>query len=221
MNQKKKIIDMGKKLISSQMVVGTWGNISIKENDTITITPSGVDYDGIIPEHLPVLNMKGEQITGTGLLKPSSELPLHLAIYQAREDVKAIIHTHSIYGTCCAVLHETIPPLVEDMAMVIGGAVAVAKYHLPGTKELAKAVVSSLADKNAVLLANHGVVGVGANLDEAFKACILTEKAAQIYLTAKSIGNPHILAQKDVQLMSQIYRTSYGQKGGKNSENSN
>lgn len=216
---KGQIIVTGRKMLMDQMVVGTWGNISCKTEQQVIITPSGVDYLQLTQEDLPVVSVTGEKLAGR--LKPSSELPLHLAIYKKRDDVKAIIHTHSTYGTCCAVLHQAIPPLIEDMAMVIGGSVAVADYYLPGTNELAEAVVKALGQKNSVLLANHGVVSVGTNLEEALKAALLTEKAAKIFLVAKSIGDPVVLSDEDVALMRENYLYNYGQKGGKENENPN
>ncbi|MDW7674550.1 MAG: class II aldolase/adducin family protein [Bacillota bacterium] len=213
-NTRSKIIEIGKKLAASQLIVGTWGNVSCRSIDEnkVIITPSGVDYDRLEAADLPAVSLTSGEIEGK--LKPSSELPLHVAIYRSRPEVNAIVHTHSTYGTCCAVLRQPIPPLVEDVAMVVGGTVEVAEYYLPGTEELAKATVKALGDKNAVLLANHGVVGVGHNIDEALKACLLTEKAAQIFITVMNVGQPFQLSSEDVHKMREVYLTSYGQKGG-------
>jgi L-fuculose-phosphate aldolase len=211
---REKIIKYGKSLVANQLVVGTWGNISCQTpGNTIIITPSGVDYHRLKPEDLPEVSADGSMLAGR--LKPSSELLMHLAIYKARKDIKAVIHTHSIYGTCCAVLRQAIPPLVEDIAMVIGGEIEVAEYFLSGTEEFGEACARALGKKNAVLLANHGVVGVGPNLKEALKAALLTEKAAQVYLAALQAGKPYLLSEKDVAILHNTYLTSYGQKGGK------
>ncbi len=208
---KKQIIEVGKKLLASGLVVGTWGNISCRIDDKIIITPSGVDYTMLNMEGLPVVSLSNGMAVANNIT-PSTELPMHLAIYAQRADVKAIVHTHSIYATCCAVLGQPIPPLVEDMAMVIGGEIKVAQYHLPGTKELAGAVVAALGTGNGVLMANHGFVGVGHNLEESLKACILAEKAAQIFLMAKSIGTPVVLSDEDVKIMRNSYLSHYGQR---------
>ncbi|MBS4025185.1 MAG: class II aldolase/adducin family protein [Clostridia bacterium] len=211
---REKIVQYGRNLLANQLVVGTWGNISCKTADeTIIITPSGVDYNRLKPEDLLEVTAAGKILTGN--LKPSSELLMHVAIYQGRKDIQAVIHTHSIYSTCCGVLRQPIPPLVEDIAMVIGGTIEVAEYFLAGTEELGQAAVRALGQKNAVLLANHGVVGVGPNLKEALKAALLTEKAAQVYLTTIQAGKPYLLSEKDVAILHNTYLTSYGQKGGK------
>lgn len=209
-NIKSEIVAVGKTLVETGLVVASWGNVSARLEKNIIITPSGTDYHKINEGQLIIVDEKGEKLEGK--LKPSTELKLHLEIYKNRKDVNAIVHTHSTNATTCAVLREHIPPLVEDVAMLIGGNIEVAQYFLPGTKELAQAAVDSLGNRGAVLLANHGVVGVGSTLKEALYACLLVEKAAQIHLLAKSAGNPHSLPEEDVKKLRKTYLESYVQK---------
>jgi L-fuculose-phosphate aldolase len=146
-----------------------------------------------------------------GRLKPTTELQMHLAILRARPDVGGVMHTHSIYASACSAAHKEIPPIVEDLAQVVGGSVSVARYALPGSAELGTNAVRALNKKGAVLLANHGVVGVGHDIMEALRVCTIVEKGAQIYAIAKMIGSPILLSHEDVEYLRQAYRDHYGQ----------
>lgn len=211
MNIPYEIIKIGKHLVEQGLVVSTWGNISVrKANQGIYITPSGMEYNSLMPEDIVFVNFAGKILEGKR--KPSSELSLHLAFYEQRPDITAVVHTHSIYASAYSALRKPIPPLIEDFAQVIGGSVEVAPYALPGTEELAQNAVNTLGEKGAVLLANHGVVGVGSSLGEAYKACLLVEKTAHIGLAAQVLGNPVVLSHEEVEWMRKVYLMSYGQK---------
>jgi ribulose-5-phosphate 4-epimerase/fuculose-1-phosphate aldolase len=181
------IVAAGRDLVAKGLVAGTWGNISVRipDSEEVLITPSGRDYNTLTAAELVVVDSKGRTVSG-GI--PSSETPLHLAIYHERRDVQAIVHTHSIFASACAVARRGIPPVIEDLVQIVGGEVEVAAYALPGTVELGLSAVQALGDKQAVLLANHGVIGCGTRLSEAMLACELVEKAAQIYLYANTLG---------------------------------
>jgi len=134
---------------------------------------------------------------------------LHLAIYKARANVQAIIHTHSVFASACAVAHKNIPPIIEDLVQVVGGGVEVADYALPVTDMLAENIVVALGEKNAVLMANHGVVGCGQSLAEGLMVCELEKKAAQIYIYANQIGGAKVLSDEDVAVMHEFYVEYY------------
>ncbi|TCP59275.1 L-fuculose-phosphate aldolase [Tumebacillus sp. BK434] len=197
----------------SGLVAAVWGNVSarVPGTDLVVITPSGVDYETLTEDMLCVMDLNTEEVV-EGSYKPSSERLLHLAVYRAREDVLGVMHTHSNYASAFSVAHKDIPPVVEDLAQVVGGSVTCSKYALPGTPDLGKNVVKALGKKGAVLLANHGVVGVGHTVDEAFRTCLIVEKGAQIHAFAKMIGNPVLLSLEDVEHLRHEYRHSYGQK---------
>ena len=206
---RQKVIDCGLNLLAAGLVAGTWGNISarVPDEELFIITPSGKDYRMLSAGDAVIVDKTGKVVEGH--LGPSSELPLHLAIYEARSDIKAIVHTHSVFASACAVAHKEIPPMIEDLVQMIGGAVPVAAYALPGTPELAKNAVQALRGRNGVLLANHGVVGCGRSLREALTACELIEKAARIYVYSMSLGGPHILSEEDVAVMHKFYLEHY------------
>ncbi len=212
---KDEIIRTGQELVDLGLVAATWGNISIRlpENQGIIITPSGMDYYHTNPEDLVVLDLQGKVLEGKR--KPSSEKLLHLTIYRHRPDVQAVIHTHSPYATAYAVVRKALPALVEDLVQIVGGDVEVAAYASPGTQELADNAVKALHDKMAVLLANHGVIGVGRDMTETLRVCQLIEKTAQIGIMAKMLGEPVLLSDDEKRIMRQAYLFHYGQKEGK------
>ena len=207
-----KVVEMGSEMLAINLTVGTWGNIScrVPGNDYVAITPSGMSYDALAPEDIVILGLSGIIISGTR--KPSIELPLHLAIYNAREDVQAIVHTHSPYATAMAVARKEIPGAVEDMVQIVGGNVRVSEYALPGTELLALNTLKALEGRNAVLLANHGMLGVGRNLDEAFRVCQVVEKSAQVVLFARLMGGAVELSEEDIEGMRNFYLKDYGQR---------
>lgn len=211
-NLRREVVQCGRKMINQGLVAGTWGNISARDAETgyIALTPSGMDYLQLEAKDIVVVDAEGNTMDGER--KPSSEIRLHLAIYKERADIFAIVHTHSVYASACAVAGKAIPPMMEDLVQIVGGSVDVAPYALPGTGEVAVNAVKALGAKYAVLLENHGAVGVGKNLGEALTICQLMEKSAQIYLLAQLIGGGKLLSEQDVQLMHQFYKDKYGQR---------
>lgn len=209
---REKVAKFGQKIGTTNLILGTWGNIScyLPEEQLVVITPSGVAYENMRPNMTVVVNMKGE--VEEGELKPSSETKIHLAIYAARQDVNAIMHTHSVYASAMAVSGISIPPILEDMVSLIGGEVPVADYALAGTHQLAVNTIRAMGNKNAVLMANHGVIGVGRDLSEAMNVCLMVERSAHIYTIAKQVGEPRTLAPEDVSALREFYLFKYGQR---------
>ncbi len=209
---RKKVIEKGIEILATNLTVGTWGNIScrISGENYIAITPTGMNYDDLEPEDIVIMDLEGNIING--IRKPSIEVPLHLSIYQAREDAKAIVHTHSAYATAMAVARKEIPGAIEDLVQIAGGNVRVNEYALPGTEQLGINTVKALEGRNAVLLANHGMLGVGRDLDEALKVCQVVEKSAKIVLLAQMMGGAIELSQGDIDGMRNFYLKGYGQK---------
>ena len=202
------IINAAHKMAGQNMLPGSWGNISIKvDDDTFAVTPSGHSYDNLMPQDITIVDAAGKTLDGS--LIPSSELPLHLAIYKALPDAEAVVHTHSIYASACAAARRDIPPLVEDLVQIMGGAVHCAKYALPGTEELAANVIAAMNGKRAALLANHGVACWGTTLDEAMMVAGIVEKSAQLYCITQSIGGAVLLPQSDIDVMHGFYEAHY------------
>lgn len=204
------IVEYGKKLLTSGLTKGTGGNISIYNRETklMAISPSGIDYFDTKPEDVVVLNLEGEIIDGKR--KPSSELEMHSIFYRNREDINAIVHTHSPFATTISALNWDLPA-VSYLVAYAGPNVRCAKYATFGTKELAENAFEAMVDRRAVLLANHGLIAGAKDIANAFNIAEEIEFSAEIYYRTKSIGKPVILSAEEMSLMSDKFKT-YGQK---------
>lgn len=210
---KQEVIEVAKKMLECGLVTASWGNVSVRpaEQDIMIITPSGMDYCQLRYSDMVAMDFSGQTLQGER--KPSSEYQLHREIYMKRPDVFAIVHTHSIYASSFAAAHEPIPVIMEELAQINGGPVLVAPYGLPGSLELAVNCVNTLGGHNAaVLLANHGLVGVSGSLKDALKVCQIVEKTAQITLNALNIGVFHKISPKNIEHIREYYVNEYGQK---------
>ncbi|MGI6661927.1 MAG: class II aldolase/adducin family protein [Bacillota bacterium] len=169
---------------------GTSGNLSARDpvSGLVVITPTSLPYDSMASEDLVVMDIEGRVVEGAR--KPSSEWSMHLRVYRGREDVFAVFHTHSPYATSFAVLRKPVPPVLTEMIPFIGGDIPVAEFALPGSDELGIKVVRALEGRGACLLANHGVVAIGASLKEAYLRAVYVEDAARIYHHALAVGTP-------------------------------
>jgi L-ribulose-5-phosphate 4-epimerase len=204
-------IEIGLKLLEHNLVALTMGNMSARDPETgyVVIKPAGVEYPDITIEDMVVVNLKGEVVDGR--LRPSTELPLHLVIYQKRSDVNAIIHTHSPYATAFAVVGQDLPALTGE-ASALGGTIRVAEYKRGGSWELGEAAAAALGDRDAVLLRNHGIITTGPTLKHAFYAAVIVEDGARVYIMAKIIGTPNPLPEDQVKSIRHEYLYKYFQK---------
>jgi L-fuculose-phosphate aldolase len=181
------------KLDRRGMVSGSSGNASIKlpvTNDQpqlYLVTPAGVSYDTLTADQMVLVDHGLTPIENTDQV-PSSESLLHIAVYDQRPDVRAIIHTHSVYASVQAVKAEAIPPIIDEMTVYIGGQIEVSEYGFPGTWELAENSVQALGDRRAAIIRNHGMFAVADTLDEALRVAELVERVAEIYVHAKMSG---------------------------------
>ncbi|MDR0410013.1 MAG: class II aldolase/adducin family protein [Spirochaetaceae bacterium] len=210
---KKLIVDSGRRMLNSGLTVETWGNISAidRESGLVYLTPSAMSYDSICEDDIVAAKLDGT--IAEGRRKPTIEFALHLGIYRARPEINAVVHTHPIHSLVFAVLREPIPAIIDEAAQILGGEVRCARYELPGTPELAAACVEALGkDAYACLLANHGAVSVGANMNAAFRAAKVLEMTAQIYAQARVMGKPCFLKQKDIDYMHDFAYHKYGQQ---------
>jgi L-ribulose-5-phosphate 4-epimerase len=184
---KRSIIETCLRLEAVGYVVGTWGNVSARVPEGLLVTPSRVRYDTITPDDLVTVSLDGVVLDGRRL--PSSETAIHQRVLAARDDVNAVIHGHSPCATAVACVRGSIPPFVEDLAQLVGGVIQCTSYVRGGRhEELAERVVAGLGDVNAVLMANHGLLCCGRDLDEAFVTCQVVERAAFMMLSAAGMG---------------------------------
>ncbi|AQZ69316.1 fuculose-1-phosphate aldolase [[Actinomadura] parvosata subsp. kistnae] len=196
MSLREQLCEYGRRAVELGLVIGTSGNLSVREGDLVTVTPSGAALDRLTPEMCPVVDLTtGRRVAGE--TRPSSETPMHLAIYQTT-DARAIVHTHSVFGTVVATTMTELPP-VHYNALMLGGVVKVAEYATYGTPELAANVRAALeGGKRAALMANHGGVTIGATLEEAFEATRLLEWLCEVYVRGLSVGKPTILTEEQL-----------------------
>ena len=193
------VVNTAQEMISKGLAHGVAGNVSgrLSDGTGLVITPSGKNYAALTPEDLSFVGWDSAVLAGNS--RPSTELPLHLAIYQARHDCQAVVHTHSLYACVLAVTHTRIPVFIDELMFVTGGPVEVADYGYPGTAELAHNLLLALGDRQAVLLANHGVIGVGDTLAEALQVCEVVEKIAQVLVEAQSFGTVYPLSPEVIE----------------------
>ena len=204
------IVEYGKKLIASQLTTGSGGNLSIfnRKENLIAIKPSGMDYLLMQPEDVVVLSPDGEIVEGSRL--PSSETKFHLALLNHRTDINAVVHTHQVYATTIACMNWELPA-VHYLVGFSGNKVPLAKYATYGSQELSDNILEAIGNYNACLMANHGIVTVGASILSAFAVAEEIELVARLYVQCKSMGEPVILSKEEMVVVGEKFKT-YGQR---------
>jgi L-fuculose-phosphate aldolase len=214
MNYKKLIIDSGLRMLNSGCTIETWGNLSYRDKETnrVYLTPSGMDYTTLVENDVVVCDLDGNIIEGTR--KPTIEIGLHLAVYKARLEVNAIVHTHPLYSTVFSCMGKDIPMIIDVAAQVLGGVCRTAEYALPGSPELAENCVKALGEvSNSCLLKSHGAVCVGETMDDAFKVSKVLEVTAQIYQMIRATGGTFDpISEENIAAMQYFVKNIYGQR---------
>ena len=208
-SERKLLWEVVQEMARRGLVSGSNGNASLRLHDTgaqdlILITPSQIPYGQLTPEDLAVIDFDGAPVEERHT--PSSETPIHLQVYKQRPDVGAVMHTHSPFASVAAVAGMEIPPIVDETVFLVGGAVKVAEYGFPATEELAERVCLALEHRNAVLIRNHGLLGVGQSPQEALDICHLVERVAQIFIYASLLGKANSLPNQVVQVEEELFR---------------
>ncbi len=187
---------------------GKSGNVSARTDEGFLITPTGIAYDEAKPEQIVATALDG---SFAGEVLPSSEWRFHADIYRAREDVDAIVHTHSAFATTLACLGKNIPAFHYMIAAAGGRNIRCAPYATFGTQELSDHAVAALDGRNACLLAQHGMIAVGATLEKALALAVEVESLARMYWQALQIGEPPVLDDVEMTIVLEKFRT-YGQQ---------
>jgi ribulose-5-phosphate 4-epimerase/fuculose-1-phosphate aldolase len=204
--EKRTVLEAARQMLARGLVVGTSGNISLRlpgQRPLLAITPSGRHYDLLDEDDIQIVDFHGKSVEGD--LTPSMETRLHIGIYRARKNVNAIIHTHSVYASAAAVAGQAIPPILDDQVAFLGGEIKLAGHAQSGSPAQVTAVINALGDRSGLLLANHGAVGTGRTMRDAFTACELIEKTARIFLLALSAGKVNRLPADAVRAAKAIY----------------
>ncbi len=190
---------------------GKAGNVSARFSgdgfDGFLITPTGIPYVDTTPDDIVAMTMDG---AARGARLPSSEWRFHRDIYRARADVGAIVHTHAPFATTLACMHCGIPPFHYMVAVAGGRDIRCAPYATFGTQALSDRAVAALEGRTACLLANHGMIAVGASLSAALALAVEVETLAEMYWRARQQGEPHVLSDQDMDVVLDKFR-SYGQ----------
>jgi L-fuculose-phosphate aldolase len=213
-SEKKAIIEAAQEMARKGLVVGMAGNVSLRLNDPggrelLAITPSGCRYESLKVDDIVIVDFEGQRVEGK--LKASIETVMHVEVYKARKKINAIVHAHPVFCSALAVAGMDIPPLIDEQVVLIGGEIKVAEYALPGTPELARSAVAALGPRNAVILANHGVLAVGRDMREALTICELAEEIAKIYVSALSLGKVNPVSAEVVELEKAFFASVYGE----------
>jgi L-fuculose-phosphate aldolase len=179
-----RIVNASKELYDHGLVKGTSGNISarIPDTDKFLIKPSGVYMGFLKPEELVLVDFEGNKIRGKRNV--SAETPMHAAIYRVRKDVQAVVHTHAPTATAFGIAGTEILPLQIEVFMLLPRGVPIVPFKQPGSKALAEAVQKKIADYDAIMLENHGIVTVGSTIEAACNLNEMVEEAAKIQLAA-------------------------------------
>lgn len=181
-------------MVSDGLVVGTSGNVSVRSGEFVAVTPSGTAYDTMVLEDVVVVDLDGAVVEGS--LKPTSELPLHLAGYR-EHGAGAVVHTHSPAATAVSLLHDEVPPVHYQIAM-FGGSVRVSEYAEFGTEALRDNVSVALEGRSAVVLKHHGTLTTGKDLAAAYDRARQLEWLCDVYLRAAAVGRPAVLPADEI-----------------------
>ena len=183
------IADASHRLADEGLVVGTAGNVSARAGEKIAITPTGAALESLTADQVAVVDFDGQQVAGE--LEPTSELDLHLGVYR-RYDAGAVVHTHARMATALSCVLDELP-VVHYQMLLLGGPVRVAPYATFGSSELAEVTLEALQERSAALMANHGAIVCGPDLDFAVEQSLLLEWACGVYRHAAAIGTPRTL----------------------------
>ena len=206
------VIDTALAMNAAGINRGKSGNVSARWRDDafdgFLVTPTGVPYDRTTPEQIVAMTLAGE---ARGNVLPSSEWRFHRDIYAARGDAQAIVHTHAPFTTTLACMHRGIPPFHYMVAVAGGKDIRCAPYATFGTQELSDHAVAALSGRRACLLANHGMIAIGASLDATLALAVEVESLAEMYWRALQIGEPVPLPDEEMERVLEKFAT-YGQQ---------
>jgi L-fuculose-phosphate aldolase len=211
---KKLILDIGKRLWQRTYIASNDGNISVKINDKeILTTPTGVSKGFMTPDMIIKMSMDGKVLSKSSKFRPSSEVKMHLEVYREREDIKSVIHAHPPYCTSFAVAGVPLDQCVLPEAIIVIGAVPIAEYGTPSTKEIPDSIKPYVQSTDAILLANHGALTFGTDLISAYHKMETLEHTAQIVTLAHHLGNVNVIPQDKVDTLMHLRETKFNVPG--------
>ena len=204
------VIDTARAMAPAGLNRGTAGNVSVRAEAGFYITPTGLPYDVLAPEDIPWLALDAEG-QSVGHRKPSSEWRFHLDLYRTRPDIGAIVHAHAPFAVTLACLRQNIPPFHYMIARFGGSDIRCAPYAIFGSQALSTAALQAMENRKACLLANHGLIAAGKNLQEALALAIELEELCEQYWRACQLGPPVCLNEEEMSAVLEKFST-YGQQ---------
>lgn len=214
-NLKQQIISAGLQLLKQGLVSRTFGNVSMRLDDKyMLITPSGRKYNDLQIHDIVMVNYHNYNYEG--FVKPSSELKLHAEIYKVRKEINAVIHTHQQNASTLAAAHHELPPIIDDQAQIIGPGVRLATYAASSSMQLVTNVIQALEGRMAALMANHGAICIGRNVEEAFVVSQVLEKAAKAFIEASFLGGAKPIPNSEAILLHKEYLQKYSSQDTEN-----
>jgi L-fuculose-phosphate aldolase len=198
------VLETAKKMVAIGLNAGTEGNISARTPEgNVCITPSSLDYNIMTLDDLVVIDLDGNVVDGSR--GPSSEKAVHLEAYKAYDEVGSVIHSHPTYASMFACARQAIPAAIEESIVFIGGDIPVCDFRETGSDDLAREVAKLLADRSAALMANHGMVSIGADAYSALRVAALAEKVAQIVIGARTLGGEQRVPEQQEKNLHGVY----------------
>jgi len=205
---REQLVSYSIRLLEDGLAVGSAGNMSVREADQVLITPSGIPYRDMGPADVCVVALDGTLLGGGQ--EPSSETPMHLAIYETTR-AGAVVHTHSPEVVALSAVCDELPA-IHYAIVGLGGPIRVARYTRFGSADLAQAAVAALDGRRAAILGNHGAICYGATLAEAYDRALLLEWLAHVHRLACSRGEPRILTEAELEeVAAEVRRRRYGE----------
>jgi L-fuculose-phosphate aldolase len=205
--ERKRVAEAARRLAAEGLVTGTAGNVSERAGELIAVTPTGAELQTLTAEAVVVVDLEGEPVDGD--LAPTSELGLHLGVYE-RYDAGGVVHTHAPFATALSCVIDELPVIHYQM-LGLGGTVRVAPYATFGTPELAELTLTALEGRSAALMANHGAIAYGSDLDQAMRQSTLLEWACTMYWRAASVGHIRTLGpDQQLAFVEAVAKRCYG-----------
>jgi L-fuculose-phosphate aldolase len=206
-DERQQVVAACRRLVDDRLVVGTAGNVSVRADDLIAVTPSGIDYRSLTPDAVGVHRLDGSPVAAP--MTPTSELPLHLAVY-ASTDAKAVVHHHAVASTALSLVADDVATS-HYYSGLFGGGVRVAPYATFGSDQLADNVAAALQGRTGALMSNHGAVCIGATLEQAYERALHLDWLCDVQLRAMSTGLPvKVLPEEEIARVVRLL-AEYGQ----------
>ncbi|MFX0058612.1 MAG: class II aldolase/adducin family protein [Candidatus Hodarchaeota archaeon] len=200
------VVEAAKAIFKKGLVENNEGNVSVRNGreEELFITPTGNQYDKLTTDQIVHMAFDGTPLSSGKL--PSTEVKLHVAIYNSRPKVQCVIHTHSTFATILSVVRKNIPIIMEEQIVYLGGSIDIAPYGEAHTEDIANAALMALSFKNAALLANHGVIVCSKSVANAVKNAEFVEKFAKTYWGSLLIGQPYILPEEGLEKFHKMFQ---------------